>query len=135
MFAPARSLARACHNRSMPRPAKPVAVSSRLVPRVLRYVREHGGDADALIRRFALPLDVEAEVESAVSPTDFETLMEAASIDLGDPCLAVHLAESLQWPSYSIPELAARACPTLRDALGRVVRYASLFYAHLVFAF
>jgi AraC-like DNA-binding protein len=132
MFAPAKSLVCACHNRRVPRPPAPAAASSRLVPRVLRHVRERGGDADALIRRFALPPDIEAQAEAAISPTDFEPLMEAASTTLADPCLAVHLVEALEWPSYSIPELAARASPTLREALERVARYASLFYAHLV---
>lgn len=116
----------------MPRRPKPAAASSRLIPRVVRYVREAGGDADALIRRFALPLDVEEQPEAAISPTDFEPFVEAASIALDDPCLAVHLAEALEWPSYSIPELCARASPTLREAMERVARYASLFYAHLV---
>lgn len=133
MTAPARCLVRACHNRGVPRPPASAAASSRLIPAAIRYVRERGGDADALIRRLGLPADVEARAEAAISPADFEPLVDAASASLGDGCLAVHLVEELAWPTYSLPELAARASPTLREALDRVARYAALFYAHVVF--
>jgi AraC-like DNA-binding protein len=118
----------------MPRRPKAHAAPSRVVPRVLRYVRERGGDVGAVLWRARLPREIEHEPEAAISPEGFEELMDAASAALGDGCLAIHLVEALDWPSYSIPELAARASPTLGEALSRVARYASLFYAHLLFS-
>jgi AraC-like DNA-binding protein len=103
------------------------------VPKLVRYVRTNGGDADALMKRFALDRDVESRDEVSISPIEFEAMAEMAARSLRDPFLAVHLVERLVWPSYSVPELAARASPTLREALGRVAKYAPLFYAPLVF--
>lgn len=110
------------------------AAGSRLVPRVLAYVRQRGGDGEALVRRFSFARDIAGQTEVPIAPADFEAFVEAAAAMLGDPCLAVHLAAELEWPTYSIPELAARASPTLGAALERVARYGSLFYAHLVLA-
>jgi AraC-like DNA-binding protein len=118
----------------MARARKPVAAGSRMIPRVLRFLGSRGVDVEALVVRLRLPRDAERTEEVALTPDDFEALMAAAALALGDPLLAVHLPELLEWPSYSIGELAARASPTLRDAFERVVRYASLFYAHLSFA-
>jgi AraC-like DNA-binding protein len=117
---------------AVPRLPAPAAASSRLVPALIRYVRERGGDADAMVSRFSLPDGVEGAPEAAISPAEFEELVEAAAADLGEPCLAVRLVETIAWPSYSIPELLGRASPTLREAMDRVARYSSLFYAHLV---
>lgn len=118
----------------MGRRAKTTAASSRLVPRLLRYLREHGAGVDAIARRLALPARAESAEEIALSPEDFEALMALAARELTDPLLAVRLPQLLDWPSYHIGELAARASPTLADAFRRVARYASLFYAYLEFA-
>ena len=118
----------------MGRPTKTTAASSRLAPRLLRWLRERGVGVDAIVRRLRLPSNAESAEEIALAPEEFETLMAMAARAVQDPLLAVHLPELLDWPSYHIGELAARASPTLRDAFGRVARYASLFYAHLEFA-
>lgn len=118
----------------MGRLSKTTAASSRLVPRLLRYLRKHGVEVDAVIRRLRLPANTESMEDIALAPEDFERLMAMAAEQTRDPLLAVHLPELLDWPSYHIGELAARASPTLREAFGRVARYASLFYAHLEFA-
>jgi AraC-like DNA-binding protein len=116
----------------MPRRRKPAAPSSRIVPHLITYVRAQGGDADGLIRRFGLPRDVEHLSEAPVAPAEFERIVGAAATALGDPLLAVHLPGVIKWSSYSVPELAARASPTLAEAFARVTRYASLFYADLL---
>jgi AraC-like DNA-binding protein len=119
---------------SMGRRQKTPAASSRLVPRLLRYVGERGGSVDAIVRQLSLPTHAATAEEVALSPEEFETLMALAIRELGEPLLAVRLPELLDWPSYHIGELAARASPTIADAFRRVARYASLFYAHLEFA-
>src|SRR5260221_6757871 len=117
----------------MARVPKIVAASSRMIPRALRVFRERGVDVDALMRRLGLRRDTERAEEAALTPDDFEMLLSTAARELEDPLLAVHLPALLEWPSYNIGELAAQASPTLREAFERVVRYASLFYAHLSF--
>jgi AraC-like DNA-binding protein len=101
---------------------------------MLRMLRKQGADVGALLRAVHLPPGAETSEEVALSPDEFEVLLRTASRQLRDPLLAVRLPELLEWPSYHVGELAARASPTLREAFARVVRYGSLFYAHLVFA-
>jgi AraC-like DNA-binding protein len=118
----------------MGRTKKTIAASSRAVPRVLRVLRARGADVDALVRELGLAPDAEAAEEAALAPEDFELVLRTAATQLGDPLLAVRLPELLEWPSYHIGELAARASPTLREAFARVARYAPLFYEHLACA-
>jgi AraC-like DNA-binding protein len=91
-------------------------------------------NVQALAQRLGLPPGALGAEEVALAPREFDSLIEAGVQQLGDPLLALHLPELLEWPSYNVAELAARASPTLREAFQRVVRYAPLFYAHLVFS-
>lgn len=117
----------------MPRSAKAAAASTRVVPRVLRLLSERGVEIAPLTAALGLPKQAAQAAELALAPEDFDLLIAAGARALGDPLLALHLPELLEWPSYHLGELAARASPTLRAAFERVVRYASLFYAHLSF--
>lgn len=85
------------------------------------------------MRELGLPKDAEKRDEVSVSPADFEKLMAYVSRELDDPFVALHLPGALEWPTYHVVELAARTSPDLRSAFEQVVRYASLFYAYLVF--
>jgi AraC-like DNA-binding protein len=118
---------------AMARTRKSTAAPSRLIPMLLRLLRDRGVDVDAMIHRLGLPADAERADEVSLRPDDFETLLGDAAHALGDPLLAVHLPGMLTWPRYHVGELAAAASPTLRDAFERVARFASLFYAHLAF--
>jgi AraC-like DNA-binding protein len=117
----------------MPRQRKTPSAPSRLLPPLLRYVRQQGGDVGALARRFNLPASIETLDEATVEPGRFEELLEAVATEVGDPFLGLHLPAVLAFPRYSMAELAARAAPTLRQALERVVRFGSSFYAQLSF--
>jgi len=117
----------------MPRSVKAAAASTRVVPRVLRLFAERGVAIAPLIAALGLPRQAASAAELALAPEDFERLIAAGARALADPLLALHLPELLEWPSYNVGELVARASPTLRAAFQRVVRYASLFYAHLSF--
>ncbi len=117
----------------MPRSAKAAAASTRVVPRVLRLLSERGVELAPLLAALGLPKQAARAAELALAPDDFDRLIAAGARALGDPLLALHLPELLEWPSYNVGELAARASPTLRAAFERVVRYATLFYAHLSF--
>ncbi len=124
----------ACHNpRLMTRARKTAAAATRMVPRVLAYVRARGVDASALALRVGLSADAERMDEVAITPSDFERLLAAAATAVRDPLLAVHLPEGLRFTGYNLGELAARSSPTLAEAFARAARYAPLFYAHLAF--
>lgn len=112
--------------RAMARPRKDPATPSPLVPPVVRYVRAQGGRADALIARFTLPDDVEALEEVPLALEDVGALLEEAAREVGDPALGVRLPGALELKRYGLAELAARASPTLKDALERVAKYGAL---------
>jgi AraC-like DNA-binding protein len=110
----------------MARPRKEPAAASSLVPPLVRYVRAQGGLVEALSARFGLPDDVEARDEVLIAPSDLGQLLEVAAGLLGDPFLGIHLPGALQHERYGLAELAARASPTLQEALERRVRYGAL---------
>jgi AraC-like DNA-binding protein len=118
----------------MPRPSKVAAASSRVIPRVLRLLEQRGMNIRALTAELKLPSDATQREELALTPQDFDRLIAAGARALGEPLLALRLPGLLEWPSYSVGELAAHSSPTLREAFARVVRFGSLFYAHLAFA-
>lgn len=115
-------------------PRKAIAAPSRIVPGIVRHLRARGVRVEPLLRRLALPADAESQETVAIVPQQFQSLIAAGVRELADPLLALRLPEALSWDRYHIGELAARAAPTLQEAFARVVRYASLFYAHLRFA-
>jgi AraC-like DNA-binding protein len=120
--------------RAMARRPKPPPAPSRILPPLLRWVRARGGDVDALVRRFGLPADVERVEAPMFEAERMDELFSAIADELGDPFLGLHLPEALEWRRYTMAELAARASPTVRAALERVVRFGATFYAHLEFA-
>jgi AraC-like DNA-binding protein len=117
----------------MPRSRQMAAPPGRVIPALFRYLRTRGVDVAPLVRRFNLPSDVEALQELAVTPADFDPILQAAGKELADPFIALHLPAVLTWQDYPMAELAARSCATVGEALGRVVRFGSAFFARLVF--
>jgi AraC-like DNA-binding protein len=109
------------------------APPGRVIPALFRYLRTRGVDVGPLVRRFNLPNDIEALQELAIAPIDFEPILAAAGKELGDSFIALHLPGALTWQEYPMAELAARSCATVGEALGRVVRFGSAFFARLVF--
>jgi len=82
-------------------------------------------EPERLARRFRLPEAAAREPEIEVAPSVLGALFDAAAKELGDPALGIHLARSVAPARYSLAELAARASPTLGEALQRWVRYAA----------
>lgn len=117
----------------MARRKKPALTPTPMIPPLVRWARSRGADVERLCARFGLPPGVEAEDEALFDAARFEELLETLAAELGDPFLGLHLPDALEWKRYSMAELAARAAPTVRGALERVVRFGSAFYAHLVF--
>jgi AraC-like DNA-binding protein len=117
----------------MARKKKPVLTPTPMIPPLIRWARGRGVDVARLSARFGLSAGVESEEQALFDPERFEELLAALADELGDPFLGLHLPAALEWKRYTMAELAARAAPTVREALERVVRFGSAFYAHLVF--
>jgi AraC-like DNA-binding protein len=105
-----------------------------MIPQMLRYLRGRGVDVDALVEQLGLPETAEHADAAAIDPETFERLFATAARLTRDPAIALHLPDLLEWRTYDLGELAARTSATLRDAFEDVVKYASLFYVHLVFS-
>ncbi|HVE85310.1 MAG TPA: AraC family transcriptional regulator [Myxococcales bacterium] len=111
----------------MPRPRRELPVRTDAVAPLLELCARGGVDPVRLQRRFRLPEDARARPEVELPPTELGALFDAAARELGDGAVGLHLAESGLQPSrYGVAELAARASPTLGDALERLVRYGGL---------
>jgi AraC-like DNA-binding protein len=99
---------------------------SQLVGPVLSYLRERGLDTSPLVRAYRLPDTVEADPEVLLPLGAFYTFLDEAERLADDPFLGLHIAQSCPQGRYGVVEFAARSAPTMRGALGRVVRYFGL---------
>ncbi|HUS67513.1 MAG TPA: AraC family transcriptional regulator ligand-binding domain-containing protein [Kofleriaceae bacterium] len=119
----------------MGRPLKEAPSPSPLAPAIVRYVRARGADASSLIERFDLAAEVEFQESAPVTALALAELLEAAASMLGEPHLALRLPDELSFPRYGLAELAARASANLREAWGRMSRYATLIHPLLEIGF
>ena len=108
---------------------------SPLPPALMRWLGARGLDASLLAARFGLPADAVERDELPITPTALDELLDAASTLVGDPYLALRLPAELPFRRYGLHELAARASGTVREAMERTVRYASLIHPRMSFAF
>jgi AraC-like DNA-binding protein len=106
---------------------------SPLPPALVRWLGARAVDASLLAARFALPADVAARDDVPITPTALDELLEAAGALVGEPYLALRLPGELPFRRYGLHELAARAAPTVREAMERVARYASLIHPLMIF--
>jgi AraC-like DNA-binding protein len=116
----------------MPRRLEP-ATPSHLVGPLLAFLAERGVSPAPLIERFALSADAPASQSVPIGPVELGRLFDAAAELLDEPHLGLVLPAALRFPSYELPELAARASPTLRESLLRMVRYAPLVNGSVLF--
>jgi AraC-like DNA-binding protein len=110
----------------MARPAREPASRSALVPALLRHAEACGADAALLALRAGLDPELAREDEALVTPSATFALLDVMSDLLGEPHLGLALPEALVFRGVGLAELAARASPTVRDALARFARYAPL---------
>ena len=102
----------------MPRPRKQPPSPSPIAPAVVRHARARGLDAVLLVARFGLPGDVEDRDEVTVGPETPDAMLEWEARACGEPDLGIRLGAALPARRYGFAELAARASPTRRHALG-----------------
>ena len=107
---------------------------SPLPPALMRWLAARGHEASLLAARFALPADAAERDETPITPGALDELLEAAAVLVGEPYLALQLPAELPFRRYGLHELAARASGTVREALARVVRYASLIHPRMTVA-
>lgn len=101
-------------------------ISSRCVPAFLRVVRERGGDAETLRRRFGLPVDVERLSTASLPAGELPTFGAACSEAAGDGALGFSAARKTPRGAFGLSEFVARTAPTLREALERLSQYSRL---------
>lgn len=106
---------------------------SPLPPALLRWLAERGLDASLLAARVGLSGDVAEHDDAPITPTRSDEMLQEAAALVGDPFLALRLPAELPYRRYGLHELAARASGTVREALERTARYASLIHPRLEF--
>lgn len=101
-------------------------ISSRCIPAFLRVVRERGGDADGLRRRFALPEDVERLTTASLPATALREFGAACAGAVGEPAFGFTAARKAPRGAFGLYEFALRTAPTLREAFERLSRFSRL---------
>jgi AraC-like DNA-binding protein len=99
---------------------------SQLVGPALALVRQAGGDAAQLSRKFDLPASAERDAEVVLPIERLQQFLDAAADAARDPFLGVHLAQRIRRGAYGLLEFSCRSAPTVGEALRRIVRYISL---------
>jgi AraC-like DNA-binding protein len=112
----------------MPRPRKEPPSPSSIAPTLVAHARSRGLDVDVLLCRFGLPADAEDREEVLVAPGDPEEIFDWVARACGEPDLALRLGAGGKARRYGFGELAARASPTLREALTVLARYAPMLH-------
>jgi AraC-like DNA-binding protein len=111
------------------------AIRPIFVPLVLEYARAEGLDSNELLRRFALPPEIESRSDIEIDLERFNALVDAIATALRDPFLGIHVAVRYRRGTYELLEFACRNSPDVRGAMLRLVRYAAIANPALAFSF
>src|SRR5262245_50399464 len=98
----------------------PVSPAWRLLARDL------GLDETRLLRRAAMPEDLLEREDPAVDASGFCRMLEAFEAEVGDPTLALRVADALSFVMFDPPVFAAMCSDDLRTALERLSQYKRL---------
>jgi AraC-like DNA-binding protein len=101
-------------------------IRTPLVPRVLAYAERHGLDVGALLRAHGLAPLAHKQPAVAVTPSVLRALCDDVAEQLDDPNFGLHVALDPHRGTYGVAEFALRSAPTVREALGRAIRYQRL---------
>lgn len=108
-----------------------MSLSSHLVGPLLRYALERGERMP--LAEFGLSEDACARDDAEITNPQLGRLFDAVAARLGEPHLGLILPGQLRFQRYAVPELAARASATLREALEQWARFAALVHPSISF--
>jgi AraC-like DNA-binding protein len=100
---------------------------THILPDVIAYVDEQGGDGAALLARCGLPAGSREQPWVDVSLDALHRFLDAAAAAARDPALGLHVGQRLTRRTWDALQLACRSSPTLGDALLRIPRLMPLF--------
>lgn len=112
----------------MARPTKELPLRSAIVPAAMRLASAAGLDVEALAWRFGLPPDTARREEVTAGADVADELLHAIARSGAGEDVAVRAAEQLTGRQQTLVGLAVRACADVRDALGRLARWAPLLH-------
>jgi AraC-like DNA-binding protein len=88
--------------------------------------RAAGADADALIARYGLPVDVERMPDLYLRVSVLRALADEVATLLGAPFIGLHLAMLVNRGEFGLFEFILRSASTVRHACRLAVRYSAL---------
>lgn len=110
-----------------------IEVSARIGAMIVKIAGARGADPIELAR--AAGFSADAGDPDARIPLQVETaLWESAAAATGDPWFGLHAATLLRPGMFDVLDYAVRTAPTVREALGRLVRYNRLVHSAAVFS-
>ena len=89
-------------------------------------LKDVGIDPGNVLRRAELPLDLLAQEQGRVSPSEYFRLWDALEAEADDPTLPIRLGQAASPEIFHPPIFAALCSPNLRTALNRIARYKKL---------
>jgi AraC-like DNA-binding protein len=93
---------------------------SYLLPPVLRYVRERGGDTAALLQSVGLPIDVAERPSLEIDLDQLHAFFEEAALAAGDPALGLHVGLRLTEETWDLLQVVSASARSFGDALLRI---------------
>lgn len=104
---------------------------SHLVGPLLRFAQERGVRLE--LPRYNLPAGAELGGGAPIENAQLAQLLDDLAEELDAPNLGLQLPAVLRFERYELPELAARASPTVRDSLLVLTRFASQVHESILF--
>jgi AraC-like DNA-binding protein len=115
----------------MARPSKELPVRSSIVPAIVRHAAAAGLDVEALAWRFGLAPDAARRDEVTAGVEVAEELMHAVARASAEGDVPLRVVTQLTGRQQTLVGLAVRASSDVRDALGRLARWAPLLHEGL----
>lgn len=103
-----------------------LTIAAGIARGLMRLAVSKGADATELAARSGVYLDNLEDPDARVPFPDYVTLMRAGQAMTGDPALALHYAEAVEFSEISIVGLLGNASETMLDAFGQMNRFGRL---------
>src|SRR5688572_18394930 len=100
---------------------------THLVPPILAYVAERGGDVAALVRACSLPADAAERAWIDLPLPRVHELLDRAARAARDEAMGINVGLRLSRSIWDVIQVSFLSAPDLRAALHRIARLAPLF--------